>query len=157
MDARLLFTGFGWNGLGVALHAEWPMIQVAEFTGVVGTSFAVAFANIIAVTTPLRLFAEARTHRMRPHFDLTLTMIGIVALLAFGLHRVQHSSPAKSVRVAAVQASVPQLQKFDPQFAAAVFERVRQASESALGANPRPDLLVWQESSMPDPVNDVNS
>jgi len=52
-----LFSGFGWNGLGVALHAEWPMIQVAEFTGVVGLSFAVAFANIIAVTTPLRLFA----------------------------------------------------------------------------------------------------
>src|SRR5205823_8828511 len=71
-----LFSGFGWNGLGVALHAEWPMIQIAEFTGVVGLSFAIAFANIIAVTTPLRLFTEARTHRMRPHFDLTLTMIG---------------------------------------------------------------------------------
>src|SRR5438067_1117525 len=76
-----LFSGFGWNGLGVALHAEWPMIQIAELTGVVGLSFAIVFANIIAVTTPLRLFAEARTHRMRPHFDLTLTMIGIVALL----------------------------------------------------------------------------
>ena len=152
-----LFTGFGWNGLGVALHAEWPMIQVAEFTGVVGLSFTAAFANIIAATTPLRLFAEARTRRMRPHFDLTLTMIGIVALLAFGLHRVQHSSPAKPVRVAAVQASVPQLQKFDPQFAAEVFERFRRLSEIALAANPPPDLLVWPESSMPDPVRDQNS
>jgi apolipoprotein N-acyltransferase len=152
-----LFSGFGWNGLGVALHAEWPMIQVAEFTGVVGLSFAVAFANIIAVTTPLRLFAEARTHRMRPHFDLTLTMVGIVALLAFGLHRAQHASPAKTVRVAAVQASVPQLQKFDPRFTGEVFERFRRLSEIALGANPPPDLLVWPESSMPDPVRDQNS
>jgi len=152
-----LFSGFGWNGLGVALHAEWPMIQVAEFTGVVGLSFAVAFANIIAVTTPLRLFAEARTHRMRPHFDLTLTMVGIVALLAFGLHRVQHSAPAKTVRVAAVQASVPQLQKFDPRFTGEVFERFRRLSEIALSANPPPDLLVWPESSMPDPVRDQNS
>jgi apolipoprotein N-acyltransferase len=152
-----LFTGFGWNGLGVALHAEWPMIQIAEFTGVVGLSFAIAFANIIAVTTPLRLFAEARTHRMRPHFDLTLTMVGIVALLAFGLHRAQDSSPAKTVRVAAVQASVPQLQKFDPRFTGEVFERFRRLSEIALGANPPPDLLVWPESSMPDPVRDQNS
>ena len=153
-----LFSGFGWNGLGVALHAEWPMIQVAEFTGVVGLSFAVAFANIIAVTTPLRLFAEARTHRMRPHFDLTLTMVGIVALLAFGLHRVQRSSAAaKTVRVAAVQASVPQLQKFDPRFTGEVFERFRRLSEIALGANSPPDLLVWPESSMPDPVRDQNS
>jgi len=152
-----LFSGFGWNGLGVALHAEWPMIQIAEFTGVVGLSFAIAFANIIAVTTPLRLFMEARTHRMRPHFDLTLTMIGIVALLAFGLHRVQHPSPAKPLRVAAVQAGVPQLQKFDPQFTGEVFERFRRLSEIALAANPPPELLVWPESSMPDPVRDQNT
>jgi len=152
-----LFSGFGWNGLGVALHAEWPMIQIAEFTGVVGLSFAIAFANIIAVTTPLRLFAEARTHRMRPHFDLTLTMIGIVALLAFGLHRVQRPSPAKPLRIAAVQAGVPQLQKFDPQFTGEVFERFRRLSEIAVGANPPPDLLVWPARSMPDPARDRNT
>jgi len=152
-----LFSGFGWNGLGVALHAEWPMIQIAEFTGVVGLSFAIAFANIIAVSTPLRLFAEARTHRMRPHFDLTLTMIGIVGLLAFGLHRAQRPPTGKSIRVAAVQASVPQLQKFDPQFARDVFEKFQRLSEIAVGANPPPDLLVWPESSMPDPVRDQNS
>ena len=152
-----LFSGFGWNGLGVALHAEWPMIQIAELTGVVGLSFAIVFANIIAVTTPLRLFAEARTHRMRPHFDLTLTMIGIVALLAFGLHRGQYPSPTKPVRIAAVQAGVPQLQKFDPQFTGEVFERFRRLSEIALAANPPPDLLVWPESSMPDPVRDQNT
>ena len=31
-----LFTGFGWNGLGVTLHANWPLIQIAEVTGVGG-------------------------------------------------------------------------------------------------------------------------
>ena len=152
-----LFSGFGWNGLGVALHSQFPMIQTAEFTGVVGLSFIIAFANVIAVTTPLRLFLEAKTHQMRPHFDLTLTMIGIVALLAFGLNRVQTKFPSKTIRVAAVQANVPQLQKFDPQFSAQIFERFKHLSEIALGANPPPDLLVWPESSMPDPVRDQNS
>src|SRR5207302_687039 len=74
-----LFSGFGWNGLGVALHQNWPLIQIAEFTGVVGLSFAIAFANLIAAAVPVRLFNETKTHRMQPHFDLTLTMIGIVA------------------------------------------------------------------------------
>jgi apolipoprotein N-acyltransferase len=152
-----LFSGFGWNGLGVALHTQFPMIQIAEFTGVVGLSFAVAFANIIAVTTPIRLFMEAKTHRMRPHFDLTLAMVGIVALLAFGLNRIQVASPSKSIRVAAVQANVPQLQKFDPQFAPQVFEKFRRLSEIAGQTNPPPDLLVWPESSMPDPVREQNS
>jgi apolipoprotein N-acyltransferase len=144
-----LFSGFGWNGLGVALHAHFPMIQVAEFTGVVGLSFAIAFVNIIAVTTPVRLFVEARTRLMRPHFDLTLTLIGIVALLVFGLQRAQHPSPGKSIRVAAVQASVPQLQKLDPQFAPQAFEKFRRLSDIALHANPPPDLLAWPESSVP--------
>ena len=152
-----LFSGFGWNGLGVALHQSWPIIQVSEFTGVVGISFALAFVNIIAVTTPLRLFAEARTHRMRPHFDLTLTMIGMVALFAFGLHRTQNPSPTKPLRVAAVQASVPQFQKFDPQFTRDIFQRFSRLSEIALRANPLPGLLVWPESSMPDPVRDERS
>ena len=152
-----LFSGFGWNGLGVALHAQFPLIQIAEFSGVTGLSFAVAFANIIAVTTPLRLFAETKTHRMRPHFDLTLTMVGIIGLVAFGLHRIQIPSPTKSIRVAAVQANVPQLEKFDPQFRGEVFGKFQRLSEIALRGDPAPALLVWPESSMPDPVRDQDS
>jgi apolipoprotein N-acyltransferase len=151
-----LFSGFSWNGLGVALHAQLAMIQAAEFTGVTGLSFAIAFSNVIAVTTPIRLFLEAKTQQMRPHFDLTMTMVGVVGLLAFGLHRLQVPSQSKSVRVAAVQANVPQLQKFDPQFTHEIFERFRRLSEIAVGGNPPPELLVWPESSMPDPVRDQN-
>lgn len=153
-----LFSGFGWNGLGVALHKATPMIQIAEFTGVVGLSFAIAFANIIAVTTPIRLFLEAKTHRVRPHFDLTITLVGIVALLSFGLNRMTASvQSTKAIRVAAVQANVPQLEKFDPQFAPKVFEKFRRLSEVAVRTNPPPELLVWPESSMPDPVRDQNT
>src|SRR6267143_145406 len=133
------------------------MIQIAEFTGIVGLSFAIAFANIIAVTTPLRLVAEVKTNRMNPHFDLILVMIGILALPLFGWRRGQSPSPAKPLRVAAVQASVPQLQKFDPQFTGEVFERFRRLSEIALAAKPPPDLLVWPESSMPEPVRVQNT
>jgi apolipoprotein N-acyltransferase len=152
-----LFGGFGWNGLGVALHANWPIIQVAEFTGVTGLSFVIAFANVIAVTTPLRLFLEARTHQMRPHWDLNFTMLGIVGLLLFGWHAARNPSQTKPLRVAAVQANVPQNQKFDPQFTRKIFDQFARLSAIALRANPAPDLLVWPESSMPDPVRDENT
>src|SRR5882724_3120424 len=75
-----IFSGWGWNGLGVALHGNWPLIQIAEFTGVAGLSFMVAFANVILVTTVRRLILEASTHTTRPHFDLTLTMAAIVGV-----------------------------------------------------------------------------
>lgn len=152
-----LFGGFGWNGLGVALHANWPIIQVAEFTGVTGLSFVIVFANVIAVTTPLRLFLEARTHRMRPHWDLNFTMLGIVGLLLFGWHIARNPSQTKPLRVAAMQANVPQNQKFDPQFTRKIFDQFARLSAIALRANPAPDLLVWPESSMPDPVRDENT
>src|SRR5881398_158792 len=124
-----VFSGFGWNGLGVALHDNWPLIQIAEFTGVAGLSFIVAFANVIAVTTVRRLILEARTHAMRPHFDLTLTMAAIVGVLAFGVHIAQNPSPTKPLRVAAVQAGIPQRQKFDPEFAQEIFDQFTRLSE----------------------------
>jgi apolipoprotein N-acyltransferase len=147
-----MFSGFGWNGLGVPLHGTWPLIQIAEFTGVAGLSFMVAFANVIALTTARRLFLEARTRVVRPHFDVTLTLAAIVGVLTFGVRAVQISPPTKALRVAAVQSNVPQDQKFDPQFTSKIFERFRRLSEIALRSDPPPDLLIWPESSMPGPV-----
>jgi apolipoprotein N-acyltransferase len=147
-----LFTGFSWNNLGVALHANWPIIQIAEFTGVAGLSFAVAFANVIAVTTSRRLIIEARTHKMRPHYDLTLTMSAVVGLIVYGWHASQTTQPSAPVRIAAVQANVPQPEKFDPQFMAKTFERFSRLSEIATKTSPPPDLIIWPESSMPGPV-----
>src|SRR5204863_9526246 len=147
-----LFSGFCWNGLGVALHGTWPLIQIAEFTGVAGLSFMVAFANVIAVTTVRRLMLEASTRVVRPHFDLTLTFAAIVGVLTFGLRATQVSPPTKPLRVAAVQSNVPQNQKFDPQFTRKIFDQFRRLSEIALRSNPPPDLLIWPESSMPGPV-----
>ena len=152
-----LFSGFGWNGLGVALHGTWPLIQIAEFTGVTGLSFVVVFGNVIALTTPIRLYFEARTREMRPHFDFTLTLAGMVGLCAFGLYSVQNRQGAKPLRVAAVQADIPQQEKFDPQFSAQIFARFSRLSDLALRSIPPPDVLIWPESSVPDPVRDPNT
>ena len=151
-----LFGGFGWNGLGVALWARWPLIQIAQFTGVTGLSFVIAFVNVIAVTVPLRLFLEARTRRMRPHWDINFTMLGVVGLLVFGWHVARSPLPTKPLHVEAIQANIPQRQKFDPRFTAQIFDRFTRLSEVALRSNPRVDLLVWPESSLPDPVRDQN-
>ena len=147
-----VFSGFGWNGLGVALHDNWPLIQIAELTGVTGLSFLIAFVNVIILTTAYRLVVEARTRVMRPHFDFTFTMAAIVGVLVFGFRATQVPSAAKPLRVTAVQSNVPQNQKFDPQFTRRIFDQFRRLSEIALRSNPPPELLVWPESSMPGPV-----
>src|SRR5215207_4298537 len=45
---------FGWNGLGVALHKELALIQIAELTGVPGLTFLLVLCNVIGLITILR-------------------------------------------------------------------------------------------------------
>ena len=145
-----VFSGWGWNMLGSALHAQWPMIQIVEFTGVPGLSFLVAVANVIAVATVRRFAIEMQVKRLRPHFDLTLTLTAIVGVACFGVAVARNPQPAKNLRVAAVQPNIPREEKFNQEFAQTTFEKFNKLSQLALRS--KPDLLLWPESSMPDPV-----
>ena len=146
-----LFSGWGWNMLGTALHAQYLMIQIVEITGVAGLSFLIAFANVIAVTMVPRFILEAQTRIRRPHFDLTLTMLAVMAVFTFGIRAVQMRQESKGIRVAAVQPNVPREQKFNQDFAELTFEQFSRLSRTAMQPTP-PDLLIWPESAMPDPV-----
>jgi len=140
---------FGWNGLGVALHADLSLIQIAEFTGVGGLSFMVAFTNLIVVITACRFLSEARLKRVRPHWDFSVNMALIAAVFAFGVRVIFAPVDRTGVplRVAAVQANIPQNQKFDRAFGKLIQERYTALTEMALTT--RPQLLLWPEAATP--------
>ncbi len=147
-----MFTGWGWNGLGVALHKILPIIQIAEVTGVAGLSFLVAFANVIAITTVRRFLLETKLAKRRPHFDFTLTMAAIVGLAAYGIRALQVKSATEPLRVAAVQADVPREEKFSPAFEEKIFQQFTRLTQIALATRPPPQLIIWPESSTPAPA-----
>ncbi len=147
-----LFTGWGWNGLGVALHNLLPMIQIAEYTGVPGVSFVVAFANVIAIATAWRFYLETKVRIRRPHFDFTLTMAGLVGVAAFGVRQLQVQVPTEPLRVAAVQSNVPREEKFTREFQDKTFQLFTRLTNLALATKPPPQLIVWPESATPMPV-----
>ena len=147
-----LFSGWGWNGLGVALHDLLPVIQIAEYTGVPGVTFVVAFANVIAIATVRRFLLETQIRIRRPHFDFTLTISAIVGLAAYGIRALQMSGLTTTLQVAAVQANVPREEKFSRQFQEKTFEQFTRLTEIALAGKPRPQLVIWPESSTPAPV-----
>jgi apolipoprotein N-acyltransferase len=89
MLRSVVFSGWGWNSLGSALHAQWFMIQIVEFTGVPGLSFLVALTNVILVATVYRFVIESKVRKSRPHFDLTLTLATIMGVIGFGIRAVQ--------------------------------------------------------------------
>jgi apolipoprotein N-acyltransferase len=147
-----MFTGFGWNELGAALHGTWPLIQIAEFTGVAGVTFLVVFCNIILTATARRIWEETRARAMRPHFDLTLTLVGLVAVFTWGLTAVQTRPASRPLHVALVQAGVPRAEKFDLRYKQTIFDKFTRLSKVALTSASGIDLMVWPESSMPAPV-----
>ena len=124
-----VFSGWGWNGLGVALHLYQPIIQIAEYTGIAGISFLVAFANVIALSSVHRFILEAKFHRMRPHYDLTFTMAAVVGLFAYGFQMMQVRQPATALRVALVQANVPREDKFNSASAVKIFDQFSRLSQ----------------------------
>lgn len=145
-----LFSGFGWNELGAALHSQLVLIQVARFTGVAGLSFVVAFANVIVVAAPVRLYLEAQSRHMRPHFDVTLTLATLVGLCSFGLYSIQNRPATKPLRVALVQPNVPQTEKADSSLLRRNFDQLSRLTEIALHSTPSPEIVIWPESSLPN-------
>ncbi len=149
-----MLSGFGWNDLGVGLHRIIPLIQIAEWTGVGGVSFLAAFVNVIAVATVLRFAAEIRTFKVRPHFDFTLTLAGLLLVFGFGVRtaissRKEAAQPGATgrLRVAAVQPNIAQSEKWDPASQTAIFHALDELTAAALVT--KPDLLLWPEASTP--------
>lgn len=143
-----VFSGFGWNNLGVALHDNIPLIQVADITGAAGLSFLVAMANVIAVVTVRRFMLEARIRKLRPHFDFTLTVALVVVVFLYGLHALRaQPGPFITLRVAAIQPDIPQDEKFDNAMEDMIFSRLRALTNEAMTTHPQ--LLIWPEAATP--------
>jgi apolipoprotein N-acyltransferase len=76
-----------------------------------------------------------------------------VAALVFtyGIRQLLPAPPETiPLRIAAVQANVPQDQKWDPAFERKILERYERLSEAAIAL--QPDLLVWPEAATPRAV-----
>lgn len=147
----ILFSGFGWNGPGVALYRETAFIQMAEFTGLAGISFMIVFCNLLAILTVWRLACEIGRVRLRPHWDYSLTVAGVMLVFGFGIWRMnQPPRPSVPMKVALVQANIPQNQKFDAAFEDEIMERYRRLTGAAVAL--QPDLVLWPEAATPRPM-----
>jgi apolipoprotein N-acyltransferase len=174
-----LLGGFGWNGLGVALHANPAMIQVAEFTGVSGLSFLPVFVAVCLFGTgwriQRRMAAGAKTTAL--NLDFVLAMLLAVSVFIFGtLRMAERDGATRTVQVVVVQRNIPQDTKWDPSLALehtrgyleAFSEAMRQRErdrlrhiEHTLAAGGEvvvnlapPDIVLLPESALPFYLND---
>ena len=144
--------GFGWNPLGVALHQDLAMIQIADITGVPGLSFLVAFVNLMAVIVARRLISDlGPVFLTRVRWEFSVTMAMVAAVFAYGVRTLlrKDSAPSISLRTALIQPNIPQSEKHDPAMEDSIFSQLDRLTSLAALSKPRPQLFIWPEASTP--------
>ena len=147
----VVFTGFGWNGLGVALHSDLLVLaQAADVIGVTGLSFMITFVGCIFATTLRRLQLEIRAGSMRPHLDFGTAILVIIAFFFYGIARTtkKPSDDPLEIDTLLVQANIPQDEKWDDAFVKEIYDTYNWLTLPNLSAAPL-DLVIWPETALP--------
>ena len=163
----IVMTGFGWNGLGVALWKMKLLIQGAEFVGVTGLSFLPVFVACILWNTVLRFRQEVRTSRVRPHADFFCAVMLMLLNAGYGARQLMEKEPAEGadhvpLKLALVQADIGQQEKWDGRRSMEIGDYIYNLygtlTVQALMQNPaeKPQLVIWPESALPFPFHDPN-
>jgi len=146
-----MFSGFGWNSLGVALVDNLPLIQIADITGVAGVSFLLVMVSAVAAITVLRLRMEIARGKMRGHYDFSIVVVLVAAAFSYGARKLTAPpTGGEDLTFAAVQANIPINEKRDPARDAEILAIHDQMSATALAMHP--DLLIWPEAATPHPL-----
>lgn len=145
-----LLSGFGWNGLGVALHRDLAMIQIADLTGVLGLTWLVAFVNLMLVIIVRRIAGELGVDflkRIRWEFSISVTLVVLVFSYGVRTLMARGSGGSPTAWVAAIQPNIPQIEKFDPAFEDQAFAQLERLTLMANAT--QHDLIVWPEAATP--------
>ena len=135
--------GFPWNALGTGLTPWLPAVQLAEYGGVWLVSGLAVFANA--------LVAWAVAER-RGRGALAACALGVAAAVGWGSWRLERlEKPERSIRVALVQTSIPQDEKWVSAKIRMIYGRLEELTLQAQ-ADPEVELVVWPETALPDDV-----
>ncbi len=152
----ILFTGFGWNTLGVALKNHLLLVQFADVIGITGYGFVMMFSGVIAFCTLVRLGLEIRDRkRLRPHVDFAFGVALIIVLFLYGISKVSHvPDEAVDVRARIMQMNIPIEDKWseDVKMRQKVIFDYRDLTRTFVESSPH-DLVLWPETALPGHFN----
>ena len=135
--------GFPWNPLGVGVTPWLPAIQTAEFGGVWLVSGLIVFCNALIAWAVVE-------HREWRAWSVCMLVVALV--LSWGAWRAEQPIPqGRSIRVALVQTSIPQDEKWVTAKIERIYQRLQELTKQAQ-TDPRLELVIWPETALPDDV-----
>ena len=162
LRSTTVFTGFGWNGLGVAMQRTLPLIQAADMVGVFGLSFLPVFAACTAWNTLTRLVLAYRGEgTCKSRLDFTVALVLMLVTAGYGILKITASKEkekdAISVRTVLVQPNVALVDAATGRLAEQIYTRLDQFTRmygTAKDGTTSTDLIIWPESSLPVNIED---
>jgi apolipoprotein N-acyltransferase len=159
-------TGFPWYFLAHSQHDFLPLIQIADLGGAYTVSFLVAAVNafVFEVLYSRRrfrtLFALPEERRPTPWWSLPLQGLAVIVLLvaavSYGDWRLKQDQFDSGPRVALIQGNLDQeirnsasSPKDKDEALGKMIAHYRNLCDRAADFRPRPDLIVWPETSAP--------
>jgi len=137
-----LLSGFGWNLLAYTQTSRVPLIQMAELTGAWGVSFMIVWVN-----AAIAEFVIAGRKNRGAAASLAAAVGCVIAAGAYGLWRLPQIPDAPTVRIAVVQGSIPQDEKWEGENRGKILDRYEALTRTALET--KPQLIIWPETSTP--------
>ena len=150
-----LFTGFGWNGLGVALGGTPLLAQAADLLGVTGLALLPVFCQAVVVQAARRWLQTPRAARRLP-LDVAVAVVLVGLLAGYGGWRIRTEHRAESLRLKTllVQINIPQDAAQVLWSALDIHLAYEQETLKALAARTGdppsswPDWVMWPESAL---------
>ena len=145
-------TGFPWYYLAHSQHTALTLIQVADVTGSLGISFVIVLVNawiVELLTTPLfRPSAQGTRVTLAQRVRFSAVLLLMLAILTYGTLRMSTAKFREGPRVAMLQSSLIQRYK-EGKSPTEILGLYRLLVQKAGNLSPRPDLIVWPETSYP--------
>jgi apolipoprotein N-acyltransferase len=153
-----LFTGFGWNALGVAFHESRLLAQSADLLGVAGLSILPVFVQSVWLQAARRASCARSTAVVGsrvPGVAFLVAVAAVVAAVAYGGWRITNEARRETQRLKAllVQINIPQeaaRQLWSAEEIHLAYEEETLRALDALKKDPHswPDWVMWPESAL---------
>jgi apolipoprotein N-acyltransferase len=157
-----LLGGFAWYFLGHTQHDRLWTIQITDITGVYGVSFLIAAVNVVffeMLSRTERFRAAFKVSRFCTGRSLVVQLGGVLLLLAgnltYGAIRFDSKAETAGPQLALLQGNLDQRlrnaanDQHVEDAIATIIRHYRDLCDKAARETPRPDLIVWPETSYP--------
>lgn len=143
-----VFTGFGWNTLGVSQGNQLILAQVSDLGGALLVSWVVSMGSLTLTLTLRRFEMEIRgRQKWKPRWDFTAGVLVLGLTMVYGARTLLRpvSGVFHRLSYVAIQPAVPQDPWKSAKMSRVAEELIRWSQIALTGRNPV-DLLVWPES-----------